>query len=207
VQRWLRESRDRRALERATANDLTPPSPRRYKAYGRNSWVVPPARVTRPELIEIGDDVTILEHAFLSVVEAVPGHMPRLVIGDRTCIGRLAHIACVGEIVIGPDVLTAERIFIGDTYHGYEDVSQPIIAQPMAKPEPVEIQRGAFLGIGAVVLMGVTVGEHAFVGAGAVVSRDVEPRTLVVGNPARAIKRWDPRREEWRPVGGETEPS
>lgn len=186
-----------RLLGAATARDLTPPDPSAYGAHGTGTWVVPPARVTSPECIFLGDDVTILEHAFLSVVAAVDGVTPRLTIGHGTRIGRFAHIACVGEIDIGPEVLTAERIFIGDTYHRYEDPTVPVVAQPMATPERVRIERGAFLGIGAAVLMGVTVGEQAFVGAGAVVTKDVAPRTLVVGNPARAVRRWDPGASAW----------
>jgi lipopolysaccharide O-acetyltransferase len=197
ARRWLSEATRWRRLAAATSRNTTPPRPDAYGSYGRDTYVVPPARVTSPGSIFLGDQVVILEHSWLSVVEAVPGIKPRLTIGDRSRIGRLAHIACVGDIEIGPDVLTAERIFIGDTYHGYEDPTRPIIEQPMARPERVEIGRGAFLGIGCVVLMGVTVGEHAYVAAGAVVSRDIEPRTLVVGNPARAIKHWDEERQSW----------
>lgn len=55
----------------------------------------------------------------------------------------------------------------------------------------VRICRGAFIGIGAIVLPGVTIGEHAVVAAGAVVSRSVAPYTMVAGVPARVIKRLD----------------
>ena len=193
----LAARRRARQLGAATAEHLTPPDRAAFGAYGTNTWVVPPSRVTTPDRIFLGDDVTILEHAFLSVVAAVPGCTPTLRIGDRTRIGRFAHIACVGEIDIGPDVLTSERIFIGDTYHGYEDPTLPVIAQPMAAPQAVRIEEGAFLGIGATVLAGVTVGAHAYVAAGAVVTEDVAPRTLVVGNPARAVRQWDATSEAW----------
>lgn len=186
-----------RRLGAAAARDLTPPHPDQYGAYGTGTWVVPPARVTTPERIFLEDDVTIHEHSWLSVVRAVEGVEPTLRIGRGSRIGRFAHIACVGDIEIGPEVLTAERIFIGDTYHGYEDPDVAVLHQPMAPPEPVVIGRGAFLGVGSIVLMGVTVGEHAYVGAGAVVTADVEPHTLVVGNPARPVRRWDPDLEEW----------
>jgi acetyltransferase-like isoleucine patch superfamily enzyme len=194
--RWA-AARRASSMAKATARDLTPPDPSDYGAYGTNTWVVPPSRVTTPSRIFLGDDVTILEHAFLSVVAAVPGVTPTLRIGDGTRIGRFAHIACVGDIEIGPEVLTSERVFIGDTYHGYEDPELPVIAQPMAPPQPVRIERGAFLGIGAAVLMGVTIGEHAYVAAGAVVTEDVPPRTLVVGNPARPVRRWDEAAAAW----------
>ncbi|MDP1821495.1 MAG: acyltransferase [Acidimicrobiales bacterium] len=188
-------------LGAATAENLTPPDPSTYGGYGTNTWVVPPSRVTTPERIFLGDDVTILEHAFLSVVAAVPGVTPTLRIGDRTRIGRLAHIACVGEVEIGADVLASERIFIGDTYHGYEDPTKPVIQQPMAAPRAVRIEEGAFLGIGCAVLLGVTVGAHAYVAAGAVVTRDVPDRSLAVGNPARVVRRWDERAARWVDTG------
>jgi serine acetyltransferase len=193
----LAARRRARALGAATVANLTPPDRTAYGAYGTGTWVVPPTRVTTPERIFLGDDVTILEHAFLSVVAAVPGVTPSLRIGDGTRIGRFAHIACVGDIQIGRDVLTSERVFIGDTYHGYEDPQVPVLHQPMAPPQPVRIEDGAFLGIGCSVLLGVTVGAQAYVGAGAVVTEDVPPRTLVVGNPARAVRRWDEGSGAW----------
>jgi len=200
LRRRAREERRQRRVAADTARVLQPPPPSRFGAYGRNTWIVPPARVRSPASIFLGDDITILERSFLSVVSAVPGVTPKLTIGDRTSIGAQCHIACVGEVEIGPEVLTAARIFIGDTYHEYEDPELPVLDQPMAPPEKVTIGRGAFLGIGCAVLMGVTVGEHAYVGAGAVVTADVEPYTLVVGNPARPARRWDAAAEEWRPT-------
>lgn len=195
------DARYRRELARATARDVTPPPPSRYGAYGRGTHVIPPARISRPDRIFLGDDVTILEHSWLSVVASVPGVEPTLTVGSRSSIGRFSHVACVGSITIGDGVLTSERVFIGDTYHGYEDPERPVIDQPMADPAPVVIEDGAFLGIGSCVLMGTTVGRGACVGAGAVVASDVPPWTVVVGNPARVVKRFDESTGTWEPVG------
>jgi acetyltransferase-like isoleucine patch superfamily enzyme len=183
-----------RRVARVTVRYLTPPPPSAFAAFGDGSWIVPPARVTNPDAIRIGDRVVIHEHAWLSVVAAVEGVRPSLHIGDRCSIGRLCHIACVGEVVIEEDVLTSDRVFIGDTYHSYEDPTLAVLDQPMAAPRPVRIRRGAFLGIGAIVLPGVTVGENAYIAAGAVVTDDVPPRTVVVGNPARVVRTYDPDR-------------
>jgi acetyltransferase-like isoleucine patch superfamily enzyme len=193
----IAEERRQRRVASDTVRVLQPPLPSEFGAHGRNTWIVPPCRVSTPSSIFLGDDVTVLEHSYLSVVAAIAGVTPRLTIGDGTNIGAQCHIACVGEVDIGPRVLTAARIFIGDTYHGYEDPDVPVLDQPMAAPKKVTIGAGSFLGIGSAVLMGVTVGEHAYVGAGAVVTSDVEPHTLVVGNPARAVRRWNPRTEAW----------
>jgi acetyltransferase-like isoleucine patch superfamily enzyme len=201
LRRRAEEARRQRRVAADTVRVLSPPPPSAFGAFGSRTWIVPPARVSSPESVFLGDDVVILERSFLSVVAAVEGVTPKLTIGDRTNIGAQSHIACVGEVEIGPEVLTAARIFIGDTYHRYQDPDLPVLDQPMADPEKVTIGRGAFLGIGSAVLMGVTVGEHAYVAAGAVVTADVEPRTLVVGNPARPVRRWDARAEDWVPIG------
>ena len=197
LRRHVSELRRQWLVAVRTMRDTSPPPPSAFAAFGEGSWIVPPARVATPEAIAIGRNVTIHEHAWLSVVAAVPGVQPRLEIGDRCSIGRMAHIACVGEIVIEEDVLTAAMIFIGDTYHDYSDPHRPVLDQPMAHPEPVRIGRGAFLGIGSIVLQGVTVGEQAYVAAGAVVTSDVPARTLVGGNPARPLRRYDEAAGGW----------
>lgn len=175
------------------------PPPEAFAAFGPRSAIAPPATITCPHRIEIGAGVLIMGGAWLSVVEEHRGrrHEPLLRIGDRVALGRDAVIACVGLVEIGDDVLTADRVFIGDTSHGYRDPHTPVRRQPMSDPRPVRIGPGAFLGVGAIVLPGVTVGENGYVGAGAVVTADVPARTVVVGNPARVVRRWDEARGEW----------
>jgi acetyltransferase-like isoleucine patch superfamily enzyme len=202
VRTRLADERRSRKIAALTARTLTPPPVRAFASFGHGSVIVPPARVTMPQAIHIGDGVVIHEHAWISVVAALEGVVPKLTIGDGTSIGAQCHIACVGQVDIGANVLTAARVFIGDTYHGYEDVSQPVIEQPMADPEKVTIGDGAFLGIGAVILPGVIVGEQAYVAAGAVVTSDVPARTLVAGNPGRVVKRYDDASGGWRSVSG-----
>jgi len=191
------EIRRSRLLATRTVKDVSPPPHSAYAAFGEGSWIVPPARIVTPKAISIGRGVQILEHSWLSVVTAIEGVTPRLVIGDGCSIVRMVHIACVGEVILEEDVLTSDRVFIGDTYHGYTDPEVAVRYQPMAYPQTVRIGKGAFLGIGSIVLQGVTVGENAYVAAGAVVTKDVPPRTLVVGNPARAISHYDESVDKW----------
>ena len=194
--RWKDAWRARRLLLATVVNRM-PPDPSRFRAFGAGSVLVPPVRVSAPELIEIGADVRVLEGSWLSVERSVPGVEPLLRIGDRTRIGRNCLIACVGSVTIESDVLTSDGVFIGDSYHDYRDPDTPVAAQPMATPREVLIGRGAFLGVNSVVLPGVSIGANAYVGAGAVVAHDVPPRTVVVGNPARAVRVWDPAAGSW----------
>lgn len=106
-------------------------------------------------------------------------------------------ISCVGLVEISPDVLTGDRVFIGDSYHDFRAPDLAISHQQMVDPRPVRIGPGAFLGVGSIILPGVTIGENGYVGAGAVVTENVPDRCVVVGNPARVITRWDPGSGEW----------
>jgi acetyltransferase-like isoleucine patch superfamily enzyme len=110
----------------------------------------------------------------------------RVVIGDDVVVGALTKIQADAYITaystleehvfIAPCVVTTNDNFMGRTERRRELVKGPTI------------RRGARVGGGAILCPGVEVGEEAYVGAGAVVTRDVPPRALVVGNPARVLR-------------------
>jgi acetyltransferase-like isoleucine patch superfamily enzyme len=172
---------------------------RAFAAFGEGSAFAPPAVILSPHRIHLGARVLFHQGAWLSVVEEHNGrrHEPRLEIGDRCIFGRDVYISCVGEITIGQEVQIGDRVFITDTYHEYEDPDTSIVRQPMAEPRAVRIGDGSFLGPGAAVIAGVTIGERALVAVNAVVTRDVPPNTIVAGNPARVIRSYDRVRGTW----------
>ena len=165
----------------------------RLGAFGAGSVIRPPLTVHGPERIAIGAGVWIGPRAFLSRVADFNGrhHEPSLAIGDGCSFGDGLFVTAAGHIEIGREVMGSRNVFIGDTFHEYEDPATPVVHQPLAEPRAVVIGDGAFLGVGCCILPGVTVGENAYVAAGAVVTKDVAPRTVVAGNPARVIKQYD----------------
>ena len=123
------------------------------------------------ERCTIGDDVVIGRG---SLVENDTS------IGTLTKIQAHAYITAYSlledNVFVAPCVVTTNDNFMGRTERRHELVKGPTI------------RRGARIGGGVVLLPGIEVGEEAFVGAGAVVIRDVPARALVVGNPARQIR-------------------
>jgi acetyltransferase-like isoleucine patch superfamily enzyme len=106
----------------------------------------------------------------------------RLVVGDRTFINQGATIVASHSIEIGRDVRIGDHVAVYDSDH------HPVEEGAEVRRAPVVIGDNVWLARGVVVLPGVTIGEHAVVAAGSVVTADVPGRTLVAGNPARHVR-------------------
>ncbi len=101
-----------------------------------------------------------------------------VVIGDR--------VKLQNGVFVYRGVVLEDDVFVGPGATFTND-RYPRASSPGWQPVPTRVCRGASIGANATIVCGVTVGEHALVGAGAVVTRDVPPRALVVGNPARVV--------------------
>jgi maltose O-acetyltransferase len=108
------------------------------------------------------------------------GSPNELEVGDGSFLGR-ASLYCTGGVKIGKNVNVSDGAVIITAKH---DVNSPTFE---ASYEPITIQDWAWIATNAIVLAGVTVGEGAVVAAGAVVTKDVAPYTVVGGNPAKVI--------------------
>lgn len=104
-------------------------------------------------------------------------------IGRNVVIMNNALFMAAGGITIEDDVRVAANAQLISNNHDLYD-------RDILTCKPVVLKRNCWIGAGASILPGVTIGENAVVGAGAVVTKDVEPNTVVGGNPARLIKRF-----------------
>ena len=102
-------------------------------------------------------------------------------IGDRVLIMSGCLMMSAGGITIDDDAQIAANVQLISNNHDLDD-------RMVITCKPVHICRRAWIGAGATILPGVTVGENSVVGAGSVVTHDVAPNTIVAGNPARIIK-------------------
>jgi acetyltransferase-like isoleucine patch superfamily enzyme len=155
----------------------------------------------------VGDGAIVSTGAIVFAGTAIGA---RTIVGDQSCVRERCDIA--EDVVIGRGSLVENDTTVGartriqaDAYvTAYSTLEEDVFIAPCvvttndnfmgrteARIELMEgptIRRGARVGGGAVVCPGVEIGEEAFVGAGAVVTKDVPPRTVVVGNPARVIR-------------------
>ncbi|MGQ7853185.1 acyltransferase [Pedobacter sp. WC2501] len=115
-------------------------------------------------------------------------------IGNRTLIG-MSNVL-IGPVNIGDDVIIAQNVVISGLNHSYQDINLPISKQPVIT-SPVKIGEGSWIAANAVITAGVTIGAHVVIAAGAVVTKDVPDFCVAAGNPAKVIKRYDPKTELW----------
>jgi acetyltransferase-like isoleucine patch superfamily enzyme len=180
-----------------------------YAVVGKQPALSPRSTAKREELppAELGDGTIVSTGAVVFAGAKVGARVilgdqscvrERVVVGDDVVLGRgslvendttigaltkiqadayiTAYSTLEEHVFVAPCVVTTNDNFMGRTERRHELIKGPTI------------RRGARIGGGAILLPGVEIGADAFVGAGAVVTKDVEPRMLVVGNPARVMR-------------------
>lgn len=168
---------------------------RRFESHGTGTWnretfaglgdgviFEEQVLVFHGETISIGTNVYIGHRAILK------GHPNgTLKIGNNTWIGQDVFIHSAGGVTIGNEVGIGPKVSLFTSFHADPGRSRSILDSPL-EFRPIQIDDGADLGVGCVVLPGVHIGEGAQIGAGSVVTRDIPPFAVAAGNPARVFR-------------------
>ena len=152
-----------------------------YQHRGKHSKIYPSVRMDTPPYrkFSLGNYSVIESHSCIN------NAVGDVLIGDHTRIG--LHNTVIGPVTIGNHVNLAQGITITALNHNFQDNNQRIDQQGITK-NPITIGNDIWIGTNAVILPGVTIGDHSVVAAGAVVNKDVPPHSLVAGVPAKIIK-------------------
>lgn len=152
-----------------------------YQHRGRGSVIHRSVRMDTPPYrkFSLGDHSVI--ESFCCINNAVGD----VIIGHHTRIG--LHNTVIGPVTIGNHVNLAQGITVTALNHNFSDSNKRIDEQGVTTT-PVVIEDDIWIGANAVILPGVTIGSHSAVAAGAVVTKDVPPHSLVAGVPAKIIK-------------------
>ena len=110
-----------------------------------------------------------------------------LSIGDNSGVGINSLIA--SHVIIGNDVMMGPDCMLFTTNHGMSRTDIPMWRQESSEPKPIVIGNDVWIGARVIILPGVHVGDGAVIGAGSVVTKDVEAYSIVAGNPARLIRK------------------
>lgn len=158
-----------------------------------------PLRLVNAHCISIGERSIIGRNTLL---QPITGYLeqtftPTLIIGNDCYVGPDCQFHCVNRIEVAEGCVLSDQVYVSDVGHGMDPRQDLIMDQPVSSKGPVTLGAHSFVGFGAVLLSGVALGERAVVGARSVVTRSVPAFTMVAGNPARPIARFDPEAGEW----------
>jgi acetyltransferase-like isoleucine patch superfamily enzyme len=157
-------------------------TPEQFRSLGADCVFEPGVMVFHPETITLGHNVYVGHQAILKGY-----YRNEMVLGDQTWIGQQCFFHSAGGISIGARVGMGPGVKIITSVHTEAGRGMAVLFSPI-EFGPVVIEDDADVGVGAIVLPGVTIGKGAIVGAGAVVTRDVPPYAIVAGTPAKILR-------------------
>ncbi len=123
--------------------------------------------------------------------------IPHIILGDNVSIQQNLYLTCATSVQIGHDTAIAAFVTITDIDHPYVDPALPIERQDITT-SPVKIGADCKIYNGVVILKGTVIGDHCVVGANSVVSGTFPSFSVIVGAPARVVKRYDADSGCWR---------
>lgn len=160
---------------------------------GKGFDVTQPFSIVGGEHIEIGDDFFACDSCSIEAWDQYLGYsyQPAIKIGNNVRMNRGCHLTAIDSITLGNGILMGSNVLITDNSHGKcssEECHIPPAERELYSKGPVSIGDCVWIGDGAVILPGVTIGKGSVVGANAVVTKSVPEYTVVGGNPARIIR-------------------
>ncbi|HUZ01230.1 MAG TPA: DapH/DapD/GlmU-related protein [Thermomicrobiaceae bacterium] len=138
--------------------------------------------------VALGDGVTIAAGTIIKCSGVLWSPGKGLIVGRGSSIGEYSFVGATGGVRIGANVLCGQRVSFHSENHAYDDPERLIRDQGLSR-RGIEIDDDCWIGSGAIVLDGVRIERGAVVAAGTVVTRSVDPYTVVAGVPAHVIGR------------------
>lgn len=168
-----------------------------FNSIGKHCIILNPTLIT-PESVILGNNVFIGWRARIEGVKQYQSKFfdPKIILNDGVSIQQNLHLTCASSIEIGKNTAIAANVSITDINHPYHDINIPIEQQDITTI-PVYIGEDCKIYNNAVIMQGTKIGKHCTIGANSVVSGEFEDFCVIVGAPAKIIKRYSFEKNAW----------
>ena len=173
-----------------------------FKRFGDGSLIFSPLNIANPDCISIGENVHIGHGARIEALTGWYGGQqfaPELEIQDGVDTGQNFTIGCANRVVIGRNTIISFDVFITDNDHAYEQIDVPVMQQPLIVQKTI-IGENCFIASGVKILAGTVLGKQCIVGSNSVVRGEFPDYCVIVGAPARVVKRYSAQSGRWERV-------
>ena len=161
---------------------------------GMPSYLGKPIFLKGIRQVFIGKKVRILPHLRMETQDG-----GTIVIKDDVVISQNVHLTSAGKLEIGKSTLILANVFITNIDHDYTEIGKHVVKQKIYVKDTI-IGENCFIGIGAAILPGTILGKQCVVGANAVVRGSFPDYCVIVGSPARIVKKYNPTTQIWEKV-------
>ena len=176
-----------------------------FKSMGSKSVIKSPLLIT-PEFISVGRGVYIWNDVRIEGVSSYAHKTfnPHIIIEDGVSMQQRCHITAADTLLIGKNATILFDVMITNIDHEYEDLSTPVGNQPLIVKK-TQIGENCFIGSGAKIQAGTILGKHCVVGTNAVVRGTFPDYSVIVGVPAKIVKRYDEVTNQWKKTNNKGE--
>lgn len=171
-----------------------------FGKFGFPSYIGKPVFIGNFKRIYIGKRVRIFPGARIEVI----GKDASIVFEENISIGQNLHITSAAELFIGKDTTILESVMITNIDHDYQEIGKPIWEQKLIIKE-TKIGENCFIGYGVVIQAGTILGKQCIVGANAVVRGIFPDYCVIVGVPAKIVKRYNEKSKTWEKTNNKGE--
>lgn len=164
---------------------------------GKKSKIQKPLMIT-PKYISIGNNVSVFYNCRIQGISRYNNKLfsPKIIFDDKVSVQQNLHLTCAKKIYIGKNTAIAANVSITDIHHPYEDINIPIEKQNI-KVKEVEIGEDCKIYNNSVILPGTKIGKHCTIGANSVVRGNFPDFCVIVGAPARIVKKYNFENKIW----------
>jgi acetyltransferase-like isoleucine patch superfamily enzyme len=156
---------------------------------------------SRAKYIRIGNGVQLGQEVWMNIPNVSICKEAAIILEEGSSIGRRSVISAKNQIHIMRNTILAPSVLIMDHNHEFEDVAIPIAQQPMTPGGTIRIEEGCWIGYGAAIVCSrdeLVIGRGSVIGANSVITRSVPAYSVVVGNPGKIVKQYDPVNKSWQ---------